>query len=144
MASNLLPTPTLTAATMRASNPFSLEKGRRRGAFSWKEDFGRPDTMIDALGAQRSLEVVSEPESSPESQSQPEPAKKSFMDEEVEFGKKEMAVSMVLGLVLGVVLFIVAPAFITNLIVGSTTRTPCCGTSWTACFAWACSCSTCG
>ena len=74
--------------------------------------------MIDALGAQRSLEVVSEPESSPESQSQPEPAKKSFMDEEVEFGKKEMAVSMVLGLVLGVVLFIVAPAFITNLIVG--------------------------
>ena len=31
MASNLLPTPTLTAATMRASNPFSLEKGRRRG-----------------------------------------------------------------------------------------------------------------
>ena len=74
--------------------------------------------MIDALGAQRSLEVVSEPESSPESQSRPEPAKKSFMDEEVEFGKKEMAVSMVLGLVLGVVLFIVAPAFITNLIVG--------------------------
>ena len=69
-------------------------------------------------GAQRSLEVVSEPESSPESQSQPEPAKKSLMDEEVEFGKKEMAVSMVLGLVLGVVLFIVAPAFITNLIVG--------------------------
>ena len=45
-------------------------------------------------------------------------AKKSFMDEEVEFGKKEMAVSMVLGLVLGVVLFIVAPALITNLIVG--------------------------
>lgn len=35
-----------------------------------------------------------------------------------EFGKKEMAFSMVLGLVLGVVLFIVAPAFIANLIVG--------------------------
>ncbi|WP_302398601.1 DUF1385 domain-containing protein [Eggerthella sinensis] len=79
-------------------------------SFSWKDDFGRPDIMIDALGAQRSLEVVDEPESQPE--------KKSFMDEEVEFGKKEMAVSMVLGLVLGVVLFIVAPAFITNLIVG--------------------------
>lgn len=79
-------------------------------SFSWKDDFRRPDTMIDALGAQRSLEVVDEPESQPE--------KKSFMDEEVEFGKKEMAVSMVLGLVLGVVLFIVAPAFITNLIVG--------------------------
>lgn len=39
-------------------------------------------------------------------------------DESVEFGHKEMVVSMVLGLVLGVVLFIVAPAFITNLIVG--------------------------
>lgn len=98
--------------------PVLAGEGEEERAFSWKEDFGRPDTMIDALGAQRSLEVVSEPESSPESQSQPEPAKKSFMDEEVEFGKKEMAVSMVLGLVLGVVLFIVAPAFITNLIVG--------------------------
>ena len=84
--------------------------GDSDSSFSWKDDFGRPDTMIDALGAQRSLEVVDEPESQPE--------KKSFMDEEVEFGKKEMAVSMVLGLVLGVVLFIVAPAFITNLIVG--------------------------
>ena len=98
--------------------PVLAGEGEEERAFSWKEDFGRPDTMIDALGAQRSLEVVSEPESSPESQSRPEPAKKSFMDEEVEFGKKEMAVSMVLGLVLGVVLFIVAPAFITNLIVG--------------------------
>ena len=39
-------------------------------------------------------------------------------DGEGEFGKKEMAISMVCGLVLGVVLFIVAPAFITNLIVG--------------------------
>lgn len=91
--------------------------------FSWKDDFGRPDTMIDALGAQRTLEVVEGPEAgaaAPQaaSEPEPEPAKKSFMDEEVEFGKKEMAVSMVLGLVLGVVLFIVAPAFITNLIVG--------------------------
>lgn len=94
-----------------ASASESAEEG-----FSWKDDFGRPDTMIDALGAQRTLEVVSEPE--PQPQPQPEPAKKSFMDEEVEFGKKEMAISMVLGLVLGVVLFIVAPAFITNLIVG--------------------------
>lgn len=74
--------------------------------------------MIDALGAQRTLEVVDEPELPSESEPEPQPAKKSFMDEEVEFGKKEMAVSMVLGLVLGVVLFIVAPAFITNLIVG--------------------------
>lgn len=42
-------------------------------------------------------------------------------EEEVEgeeFGHTEMVVSMVLGLVLGVVLFVVAPAFITNLVVG--------------------------
>ena len=37
---------------------------------------------------------------------------------EPEFGKKEMAISMVCGLALGIALFIVAPAFITNLIVG--------------------------
>lgn len=30
-------------------------------AFSWKDDFGRPDTVMDALGAQTSLQVVSEP-----------------------------------------------------------------------------------
>ena len=40
------------------------------------------------------------------------------------FGKREMAISMVLGLVLGVVLFIVAPAFITNLIVGEYDTNP--------------------
>lgn len=45
-------------------------------------------------------------------------------DEEAEeaeadqFGHREMVISMVLGLVLGVGLFVVAPAFITNLIVG--------------------------
>ena len=95
--------------------------------FSWKDDFGRPETMIDALGAQRTLEVVSDPEPAPAAAKAAKgegPAaggkgeKKSFLDEEVEFGKKEMAVSMVLGIVLGVVLFIVAPAFVTNLIVG--------------------------
>ncbi|OUO88052.1 hypothetical protein B5F40_12980 [Gordonibacter sp. An230] len=79
-------------------------------SFSWKDDFGRPDTMIDALGAQRALEVVEEPE--------PRPEKGSDASGEAEFGKREMAVSMALGLVLGVVLFIAAPAFLTNLIVG--------------------------
>ena len=39
-------------------------------------------------------------------------------DDMVEFGHKEMVLSMVLGLVLGVVLFVVAPALLTNLIVG--------------------------
>lgn len=39
-------------------------------------------------------------------------------EEGVEFGKAEMTVSMVIGLALGVVLFVVAPALITNFIVG--------------------------
>lgn len=95
--------------------------------FSWKDDFGNPDEMIDALGAQRTLEVVCEPE--------PETATASVRDVPAEpvgeeessdegFGKKEMAISMVLGLVLGVVLFIVAPAFITNLVVGEYDSNP--------------------
>ena len=95
--------------------------------FSWKDDFGNPDEMIDALGAQRTLEVVCEPE--------PETATASVRDVPAEpvgeegssdegFGQKEMAVSMVLGLVLGVVLFIVAPAFITNLVVGEYDSNP--------------------
>ena len=83
-------------------------------AFSWKDDFGRPDTMIDALGAQRSLDVVSEPSQPSEAKAASAPA----AEDDAVFGKKEMAVSMVLGLVMGVVLFIVAPAFITNLLVG--------------------------
>ncbi len=93
--------------------------------FSWKDDFGNPDEMIDALGAQRTLEVVCAPE--------PEPAEaRNAIAEPVEegepsdegFGKKEMAISMVLGLVLGVALFIVAPAFITNLVVGEYDSNP--------------------
>lgn len=81
--------------------------------FSWKDDFGRPDTVIDALGAQSTLEPVhAEGAQVPEA-----PAAKDDASEG-EFGKREMAISMVLGLVLGVVLFIVAPAFLTNLIVG--------------------------
>ena len=107
--------------------------GPADATFSWKDDFGRPDTMIDALGAQRTLEVVSEPASAdgtsaaaasdsaasadgPSAAAASEPSPKS--DGDAVFGKKEMAFSMVLGLVMGVVLFIVAPAFITNLLVG--------------------------
>ena len=98
--------------------------------FSWKDDFGRPDTMIDALGAQRTLDVVSEP--APEAATaaaapsaadekaakEGEEEKTSFWDEEVELTEKDMVISMVLGVVLGLVLFMVAPAVITNLIVG--------------------------
>ena len=95
--------------------------------FSWKRDFGNPDEMIDALGAQRTLEIVTEPdpaealpqdaleaapEQAPAPESGPEPEKKPLL------GDTEMLISMVLGLVLGVVLFVVAPAFVTNLIVG--------------------------
>lgn len=89
--------------------------------FSWRDDFGRPDTVIDALGAQSSLEVVGEAEGdAPEPVANSKDAHNipSAKEPESEFGKKEMAISMVCGLALGIVLFIVAPAFITNLIVG--------------------------
>ncbi len=85
--------------------------------FSWKRDFGHPDEMIDALGAQRTLEVVTEPavETSLEEE---EKQDASASEKKPLLSDKEMLISMVLGLVMGVVLFIVAPAFITNLIVG--------------------------
>ena len=92
--------------------------GPADATFSWKDDFGRPDTMIDALGAQRSLEVVSEPVSAPAASAAAASESAAKSDGDAVFGKKEMAFSMVLGLVMGVVLFIVAPAFITNLLVG--------------------------
>ena len=109
--------------------------------FSWARDFGNPDEMIDALGAQRSLDVVVEDglddgelfdesafdeleadESSVDTdeacsgssyEDDPAPAEKKPL-----LSDKEMAVSMVIGLVLGIVLFVVAPAAVTNLIVG--------------------------
>lgn len=105
---------------LSGASPSSLEGGD--GKFSWKDDFGNPDEMIDALGAQRTLDVVGSPapqEASRTSESAEQPS-----SDDDGFGKKEMAVSMVLGLVLGVVLFIVAPAFITNLIVGEYDSNP--------------------
>lgn len=51
-----------------------------------------------------------------ESAGKPEAAKDK--NGEGDFGHTEMLISMILGLVLGVVLFVVAPAFLTNLIVG--------------------------
>ena len=83
-----------------------------RDGFDWKRDFGNPDEMVDGLGAQRTLEVVSEADAPARRQA----GDSSSTDEE--FGHREMVISMVVGLVLGVVLFIVAPAAITNLIVG--------------------------
>ncbi len=103
--------------------------GQMDAGFDWKRDFGRPDTMVDALGAQRTLEVVAEPAApGPEHEAGekpvppgPAPAEAPAADassEEESFGHREMVISMVVGVVLGVVLFIVAPAAITNLIVG--------------------------
>ncbi|MDO4442819.1 MAG: DUF1385 domain-containing protein [Slackia sp.] len=115
------------AAQEPASDALSADR-----AFSWKDDFGRSDVAIDALGAQTKLEPVSPPTAAEEdacvapaamqaegdsSEEQPK-VSDGKEDDSFEFGKKEMAFSMVLGLVLGVVLFIVAPAFIANLLVG--------------------------
>ena len=95
--------------------------------FSWKNDFGNPDEAIDALGAQRSLDIVVETNTGESGALEPnavEPgAAASELDEtrggdDAGFGKREMAISMVLGLLLGVGLFIVAPAFIANVLVG--------------------------
>lgn len=113
-----------TSGSCGTASATACEQPRRQEPepeFSWKDDFGRPDTVIDALGAQSSLEVVEEDEGDV-----PEPVvnskgannSPSEKEPEPEFGKKEMAISMVCGLALGIVLFIVAPAFITNLIVG--------------------------
>ena len=95
--------------------------------FSWKNDFGNPDEAIDALGAQRSLDIVVEANAAESGAVEPnavEPGAAARESDETRdgddggFGKREMAISMVLGLLLGVGLFIVAPAFIANVLVG--------------------------
>lgn len=95
--------------------------------FSWKNDFGNPDEAIDALGAQRSLDIVVETNAAESGAVEPnavEPGAAALESDEARdgddggFGKREMAISMVLGLLLGVGLFIVAPAFIANVLVG--------------------------
>ena len=95
--------------------------------FSWKNDFGNPDEAIDALGAQRSLDIVVETNAAESGAVEPnavEPGAATSESDETRdgddggFGKREMAISMVLGLLLGVGLFIVAPAFIANALVG--------------------------
>ena len=122
-----------TAADDAATAPKAEER-----CFDWKRDFGNPDTMVDGLGAQRTLEVVQgEPvgcaavgatEGKTEADAdEPEGCvvKEVSADEpEMEFGHKDMVVSMVFGVVLGVVLFIVAPAVITNLVIGEYDANP--------------------
>ncbi len=95
--------------------------------FSWKNDFGNPDEAIDALGAQRSLDIVvetntAESDAVESNAVEPGAASRESVEtcdgDDAGFGKREMAISMVLGLLLGVGLFIVAPAFIANVLVG--------------------------
>lgn len=95
--------------------------------FSWKNDFGNPGEAIDALGAQRSLDIVVEPNVAEPGAVEPNAVEpRAAGPESVEtcdgddggFGKREMAISMALGLLLGVGLFIIAPAFIANVLVG--------------------------
>lgn len=95
--------------------------------FSWKNDFGNPDEAIGALGAQRSLDIVVEANTAESGAVEPnavEPGAAVRESDETRdgddggFGKREMAISMVLGLLLGVGLFIIAPAFIANVLVG--------------------------
>lgn len=95
--------------------------------FSWENDFGNPDEAIDALGAQRSLDIVVETNAAESGAVEPnavEPGAAALESDEIRdgddggFGKREMAISMVLGLLLGVGLFIIAPAFIANVLVG--------------------------
>lgn len=99
----------------------------KTSGFSWKNDFGNPDEAIDALGAQRSLDIVVEANTAESGAVEPnavEPGAAALESDETRdgddggFGKREMAISMVLGLLLGVGLFIVAPAFIANVLVG--------------------------
>ena len=96
--------------------------------FSWKRDFGNPDEMIDALGAQRTIDVVDgdtglpvafdEPseEDAPGQEgagegAQPKIDGQASASEESEkkplLGGAEMTISMIIGVVLGVVLFVV-------------------------------------
>lgn len=112
------------------------DRSEQEPPFSWKHDFGRPDIMIDALGAQRTLEVVTEPDptgrNSNGSQEGPfcasggkdTPAHAAKEEEEPFFGKAEMAISLVMGLVLGVGLFIFLPALASNVLVGEYEANP--------------------
>ncbi|MEC4295619.1 DUF1385 domain-containing protein [Adlercreutzia shanghongiae] len=104
-------------AELEGAAAVAAEEERHEG-FSWKRDFGHPDEMVDGLGAQRTLEVASEPACEPAAAEAGGEAGGKDEAAEEEFGHREMVISMVLGLVLGVVLFIVAPAAVTNLIVG--------------------------
>lgn len=114
-------------AVSKEGASFDESVASETNGFSWKNDFGNPDEAIDALGAQRSLDIVVEANAAESGAVEPnavEPGAAALESDETRdgddsgFGKREMAISMVLGLLLGVGLFIVAPAFIANVLVG--------------------------
>lgn len=104
------------APAAHGEHPSEAAPSAAAGSFSWSRDFGHPDEAIDALGAQRALEVVREPAA----EGSPANASRAARDDSDggSFGHREMAASMALGLLLGIVLFIVAPAALANLLVG--------------------------
>ena len=85
---------------------------------------GKPETLDAAAisdieqNSGQNAEQVDTPIADPESEQNADQEKEPF------FGKAEMAISMGLGLLLGVGLFIVAPAFITNFVVGEYDTSP--------------------
>ena len=114
-------------AASKEGASFDESVASETSGFSWKNDFGNPNEAVDALGAQRSLDIVVETNAAESGAVEPnavEPGAAASESDETRdgddggFGKREMAISMVLGLLLGVGLFIIAPAFIANVLVG--------------------------
>ncbi len=87
---------------------------------------GQNAERIDAPTADSESEQDATQTAEPESEQESESAANQNPEQEKEpfFGKAEMAISMGLGLLLGVGLFIVAPAFITNFVVGEYDTSP--------------------
>lgn len=68
------------------------------------------------VGREPDVQAKAVRENTPDKESSP--GKEAASDEEAGFGKGGMALSMIIGVVVGIALFIAAPAFLTNLIVG--------------------------
>lgn len=81
------------------------------------------DQGVEQTEAQR-VDSESEQDATPAQIADPESEQVADQEKEPFFGKAEMAISMGLGLLLGVGLFIVAPAFITNFVVGEYDSSP--------------------
>ena len=81
------------------------------------------DQSVEQTDAQR-VEQEFEQDATPAQIADPESEQVADQEKEPFFGKAEMAISMGLGLLLGVGLFIVAPAFITNFVVGEYDSSP--------------------